>query len=132
MMIHDSAAQLTNFMLFFLTTADCLPTTVAVGMYEKFGYSIFRRVIEYYAGVDPEDAYGALLFRGVLFQWPSVWLLSVQLLIPGSKHMCIQLNWHGIFLSAVGPLARLALQLVSLFHGKTCGKRWPVIWTKSR
>ena len=31
---------------------------VAIGMYEKFGYSIYRRVLDYYSGVDSEDAYG--------------------------------------------------------------------------
>ena len=30
--------------------------TVAVSMYEKFGYSVYRRVLGYYSG--DEDAYG--------------------------------------------------------------------------
>ena len=31
---------------------------VAIKMYEKFGYRIYRRVLEYYSGVDDnEDAY---------------------------------------------------------------------------
>lgn len=30
---------------------------IAIGMYEKLGYSIYRRVIEYYSGPDAEDAY---------------------------------------------------------------------------
>jgi len=29
---------------------------LAIGMYEKFGYSTYRRVLEYYSGDDPEDA----------------------------------------------------------------------------
>jgi N-terminal acetyltransferase B complex catalytic subunit len=31
---------------------------VAIGMYRKFGYSVFRRVKSYYAGAEDEDAYG--------------------------------------------------------------------------
>jgi N-terminal acetyltransferase B complex catalytic subunit len=30
---------------------------VAIQMYEKFGYIIYRRVLEYYVGPNPEDAY---------------------------------------------------------------------------
>lgn len=29
---------------------------LAIGMYENFGYSTYRRVLGYYAGDDPEDA----------------------------------------------------------------------------
>jgi len=31
---------------------------VAVDMYTKFGYSVYRRVIEYYSGDVDEDAFG--------------------------------------------------------------------------
>ena len=31
--------------------------SLAIQMYEKFGYSVYRRVIGYYSGEDPEDAY---------------------------------------------------------------------------
>lgn len=34
-----------------------LSNNVAIQMYEKFGYSIYRRVLDYYAGLNPEDAY---------------------------------------------------------------------------
>lgn len=39
---------------------------IAIGMYEKLGYSVYRRVVEYYSGggegdVD-EDAYGEFFF----------------------------------------------------------------------
>ncbi|KAJ3153772.1 N(alpha)-acetyltransferase 20, NatB catalytic subunit [Geranomyces michiganensis] len=30
---------------------------VAIGMYEKFGYSVYRRVLGYYSGADAEDAF---------------------------------------------------------------------------
>jgi len=29
----------------------------AIAMYKKFGYIIYRQVIDYYSGDDPEDAY---------------------------------------------------------------------------
>ena len=31
---------------------------VAIGMYRKFGYSVYRRVRNYYSGATNEDAYG--------------------------------------------------------------------------
>jgi N-terminal acetyltransferase B complex catalytic subunit len=31
---------------------------VAIGMYRKFGYSVYRRVKNYYAGTIDEDGYG--------------------------------------------------------------------------
>ena len=34
---------------------------VAVTMYEKLGYSVYRRVLEYYSGEVDEDAFGELL-----------------------------------------------------------------------
>ncbi|RHY76327.1 hypothetical protein DYB28_000371 [Aphanomyces astaci] len=38
--------------------------TLAIGMYEKFGYSVYRRVIGYYSGDDDgEDAFGNALPR---------------------------------------------------------------------
>ncbi|KAL2916960.1 N-alpha-acetyltransferase 20 [Polyrhizophydium stewartii] len=30
--------------------------TVAISMYERFGYSVYRRVLGYYTGISPEDA----------------------------------------------------------------------------
>ena len=30
---------------------------VAIGMYRKFGYSVYRSVLGYYTGTDPEDGY---------------------------------------------------------------------------
>lgn len=30
---------------------------VAIGMYKKFGYTVYRRVLEYYAGAENEDAF---------------------------------------------------------------------------
>jgi N-terminal acetyltransferase B complex catalytic subunit len=35
--------------------------TAAITMYEKFGYSVYRRVLEYYS--DSEDALGKLFLR---------------------------------------------------------------------
>ncbi|KAJ2963894.1 hypothetical protein NQZ79_g1054 [Umbelopsis isabellina] len=36
---------------------------VAIGMYRKFGYSVYRRVKNYYAGAVDEDAYGKTSFE---------------------------------------------------------------------
>lgn len=30
--------------------------SIAISMYEKFGYTVYRRVLEYYTGSSPEDA----------------------------------------------------------------------------
>jgi N-terminal acetyltransferase B complex catalytic subunit len=30
--------------------------SIAIQMYQKFGYSVYRRVLEYYSGVNAEDA----------------------------------------------------------------------------
>ena len=32
--------------------------TVAIDMYKKLGYSVYRRIIEYYTGDPDEDAFG--------------------------------------------------------------------------
>ena len=32
--------------------------SIAISMYEKFGYALFRRVLNYYSGADSEDALG--------------------------------------------------------------------------
>ena len=29
-----------------------------INMYKKFGYSVYRQVLGYYSGPNPEDAYG--------------------------------------------------------------------------
>ena len=34
---------------------------VAVDMYNKLGYSVYRRVIEYYSGEVDEDAFGKII-----------------------------------------------------------------------
>lgn len=34
--------------------------SVAIGMYQTFGYTVYRRVLGYYTGPDGEDAYGNL------------------------------------------------------------------------
>lgn len=35
---------------------------IAVNMYKKLGYSVYRRVLDYYSGDPDEDAYGIVLF----------------------------------------------------------------------
>lgn len=34
--------------------------SVAINMYKKFGYIIYRRVLGYYSGLEEEDAFGKL------------------------------------------------------------------------
>jgi hypothetical protein len=41
-----------NFVDLFVRSSN----TLAIKMYEKFGYSTYRRVLGYYSGVAPEDA----------------------------------------------------------------------------
>lgn len=50
---------------FFVDLYVCCANTVAVAMYEEFGYSVYRRVREYYGNIgigkggrDEEDAFG--------------------------------------------------------------------------
>jgi len=52
---------------FFVDLYVCCANTVAVAMYEEFGYSVYRRVREYYGNIgigkggrDEEDAFGIL------------------------------------------------------------------------
>jgi len=42
---------------FFVDLFVRVSNTVAINMYKKFGYSIYRQVVGYYAGPHPEDAY---------------------------------------------------------------------------
>ncbi|KAI8920130.1 acyl-CoA N-acyltransferase [Powellomyces hirtus] len=42
---------------FFVDLFVRVSNKVAIGMYEKFGYTVYRRVLGYYSGADPEDAF---------------------------------------------------------------------------
>ncbi|KAK6099730.1 N-alpha-acetyltransferase 20 [Batrachochytrium dendrobatidis] len=44
----------TYFVDLFVRSSNSL----AIGMYENFGYTTYRRVLDYYTGHDPEDALG--------------------------------------------------------------------------
>ena len=37
--------------------------SLAIAMYTKFGYTVYRTVLKYYTGMDEEDAYGELEFN---------------------------------------------------------------------
>lgn len=39
--------------------------SVAIGMYRKFGYSVYRRVVGYYSGAMDEDAFGESRFSSL-------------------------------------------------------------------
>ena len=43
---------------FFVDLFVRVSNTVAVTMYEKLGYVVYRRVLEYYSGIKNEDAFG--------------------------------------------------------------------------
>ena len=43
---------------FFVDLFVRVSNQVAVDMYTKLGYSVYRRVIEYYSGERDEDAFG--------------------------------------------------------------------------
>ena len=43
---------------FFVDLLVRVSNNVAVTMYEKLGYIVYRRVLEYYPGTKSEDAYG--------------------------------------------------------------------------
>ncbi|KAJ3023414.1 N(alpha)-acetyltransferase 20, NatB catalytic subunit [Thoreauomyces humboldtii] len=42
---------------FFVDLFVRVSNKVAISMYEKFGYTVYRRVLEYYTGPDPEDGF---------------------------------------------------------------------------
>ena len=41
---------------FFVDLFVRCSNSIAISMYEKFGYTLYRRVLEYYTGSSPEDA----------------------------------------------------------------------------
>lgn len=43
-----------------------MSNSVAIDMYRKFGYSVYRRVRNYYAGHTNEDAYGKIKYNILL------------------------------------------------------------------
>ncbi len=44
---------------FFVDLFVRVSNVVAIGMYRKLGYVVYRQVLGYYSGASPEDAYGA-------------------------------------------------------------------------
>lgn len=50
-----------SYNAYFVDLFVRVSNSVAIGMYEKFGYSVYRRVLEYYSGDNPEDAFGMFL-----------------------------------------------------------------------
>lgn len=61
--------------IFFLLRKGCffvdlfvrVSNDIAVNMYKKLGYSVYRRVLDYYSGDPDEDAYGIMLFISVVY-----------------------------------------------------------------
>lgn len=53
-----SSSHLRRYDTYFVDLFVRSSNVVAIGMYEHFGYSIYRRVLGYYTGLNPEDALG--------------------------------------------------------------------------
>jgi ribosomal protein S18 acetylase RimI-like enzyme len=56
-----TASIAASYDTYFVDLFVRVSNSVAIGMYEKFGYSVYRRVLEYYSGYkgeDSEDAFG--------------------------------------------------------------------------
>jgi N-terminal acetyltransferase B complex catalytic subunit len=70
-MMMDELERVTDCVYrgFFVDLFVRVSNEIAIKMYERFGYSVYRRVIDYYSGFQPgdvdEDAYG--LFSPILF-----------------------------------------------------------------
>jgi ribosomal protein S18 acetylase RimI-like enzyme len=63
--------QLTNFKSYngwFVDLYVRVSNAVAIGMYRKFGYSVYRRVKNYYAGAVDEDAYGKVPVASLIYE----------------------------------------------------------------
>ncbi len=57
MLLFNLCRYNTYFVDLFVRSSN----VVAIGMYEHFGYSVYRRVLGYYTGLNPEDALGTLV-----------------------------------------------------------------------
>ena len=57
--LMDDLEQLSKdvYNAFFVDLFVRASNTLAINMYEKFGYAVYRRVLGYYSGEDPEDAF---------------------------------------------------------------------------
>lgn len=44
-----------------------MSNSVAIDMYKKLGYIVYRRVLEYYTGTPDEDAFGNFHFKVLFF-----------------------------------------------------------------
>ena len=54
LLVHSSCVCLVHFLT--LRLVPFAPNSLAISMYEKFGYVTYRRVLGYYSGDDAEDA----------------------------------------------------------------------------
>jgi N-terminal acetyltransferase B complex catalytic subunit len=52
--------HITRYNAYFVDLFVRISNSVAISMYEKFGYTVYRRVLEYYTGIEEEDAFGML------------------------------------------------------------------------
>ena len=54
--------KITRKQAYFVDLFVRISNVVAIDMYKKLGYSVYRQVLEYYTGDPDEDAYGKLVF----------------------------------------------------------------------
>lgn len=52
---------------------------LAINMYKKFGYVIYRRILDYYSGDEAEDAYGKIFAIARIFQF-CVYAIIIKLI----------------------------------------------------
>lgn len=53
---------------FFVDLFVRVSNSVAVNMYRELGYVVYRRIVDYYTGECPEDAFGGFGGRGRVFR----------------------------------------------------------------
>jgi N-terminal acetyltransferase B complex catalytic subunit len=56
LMDHFESISIHTYNAYFVDLFVRASNSLAIGMYEKFGYKTYRRVLEYYSGSAPEDA----------------------------------------------------------------------------
>ena len=57
-MLNNKSCNYLRYDAYFVDLFVRISNNVAIDMYKKFGYSIYRQVLGYYSGT--EDAYGKL------------------------------------------------------------------------
>ena len=78
-------------------------------MYKKLGYSVYRRVLDYYSGDPDEDAYGIMLFISVVYFWRNFskfYRQRVSSVVPLGTSWPLARNW-GFEIFEISELKKL-------------------------